>query len=446
MKRHNVNKAPAIRAVTSFIMASALFLSSSFGASVAHAEEKKVSYKYKSETNGNIADFVNMAKEGKDLKGKTVIISTNDVHGAIQKYPYVAALKNFFKTELKADVLLVDSGDFSQDKSSETNDNPDSVGCMMETKGFAAIQAMNAAGYDIATLGNHEFESFVDLDKNLKKAQFKVINSNLVTKDAYKKLEKLSKSYIDSKYDENRKKTFDEIMGTFDNLGRNDYFCQPNYIYNSGESGISIGFFGLLTQEANFGNYAIKDKYKKLKSYINSENKHNSDFDLASTCAKYQIESLRNNGADIVICLSHLGLEDDLEENRSIDLYNAVTSKEPYKALYPLDLVLDGHSHNKVSAGENDEPLLSGEMLLREVGITIIGKDEQNKAKIEKSVLVTIDDIKSCIGPDKATAEVVLKLIEDNNRNLIDSKQDSYVNDLLDHTAEQSDTERRKSA
>ncbi|MCR4995680.1 MAG: hypothetical protein K6A61_00115 [Butyrivibrio sp.] len=446
MKRHNVNKAPAIRAVTSFIMASALFLSSSFGASVAHAEEKKVSYKYKSETNGNIADFVNMAKEGKDFKGKTVIISTNDVHGAIQKYPYVAALKNFFKTELKADVLLVDSGDFSQDKKPEGNHGADSTYCMEETGGKAGIEAMNAAGYDIATLGNHEFESFVTLDDNLKKAQFNVINSNLVTKEANKKLEELAKSYKNAKNDEDAQNAFNGIMNTFGSLTRDDYYCRPNYIYES-SSGIKVGFFGLLTQEASIENLKIKDKYKKLKSKIKLNNKKDSlDFDLASTCAKYQIESLRDNGADVVICLSHLGLEDSVTGNRSIDVYNAVTNEGPYKALYPLDLILDGHSHNKVSAGENNEPLLSGEMLLREVGITIIGKDEQNKAKIEKSVLVTIDDIKSCIGPDKATAEVVLKLIEDNNRNLIDSKQDSYVNDLLDHTTEQSDTERRKSA
>jgi 2',3'-cyclic-nucleotide 2'-phosphodiesterase (5'-nucleotidase family) len=437
MKRHNVNKAPAIRAVLSLIMASSLFLSSNLGASVAHAEEKKVSYNYKSSVNGNISDFVKMADEGRDLSGKTVIISTNDVHGAIQKYPYVAALKKFFSTELKADVLLVDSGDFSQDKKPDGNPGADSAYCMEATGGRAGVEAMNAAGYDIATLGNHEFERFVTLDKNLEKAQFKVINSNLVAKDAYKKLEELGKSYKNAKNDKDSKKKFNEIMDAFDSLSENDYYCQPNYIYNS-KSGINVGFFGLLTGEANLNDY--KNKYKKLKS----EKDLNVDF--ASACAKYQIESLRNNGADIVICLSHLGLEDDREGNRSIDVYDAVTNKEPYKALYPLDLILDGHSHNLISSGENGEPLISGEMLLREVGITIIGKDEQNKAKIEKSVLVTIDDIKESIGPDKATAEVVLNLIKKHNSSLIDNKQDPYINDLLDHTAEQSDNERRKSA
>ena len=444
MKRHNVNKAPAIRAVMSLIMASSLFLSSNLGASVAHAEEKRVGYKYKDSVDGKVSDFVQMANDGKDLSGKTVIISTNDVHGAIQKYPYVAALKNFFSTKLNADVLLVDSGDFSQDKKLKGNKGADSAYCMEESAGLAGVEAMNAAGYDLATLGNHEFEGFVALDDNLKKAQFKVINSNLVTKDAYNKLEELAISYKNAKNNEDAKKTFSKIMDTFGSFTEKDYYRQPNYIYES-KSGIKVGFFGLLTEEASL-NSKFKNKYKKLKSNIELDKNNIIDFDLASTCAKYQIESLRDNGADIVICLSHLGLEDDREGNRSIDVYDAVTSKEPYKALYPLDLVLDGHSHNKVSAGENDEPLLSGEMLLREVGITIIGKDEQNKAKIEKSVLVTIDDIKESIGPDEATAKVVLKLIDDYNKSLLNNTQDPYINDLLDHTAEQADNERRKSA
>ena len=116
MTRHNVNKSPAIRAVMSLAMATFMFLSSGFGASVAHAEEKIVSYKYKTSEPGSISEFKKLAEEGKDLSGKTVIISTNDVHGAIQKYPYVASLKNFFKNDLHSDVILVDSGDFSQDK------------------------------------------------------------------------------------------------------------------------------------------------------------------------------------------------------------------------------------------------------------------------------------------------------------------------------------------
>ena len=57
MKRHNVNKAPAIRAVMSMIMATTIFLSSNFGASVAHAETKTVSYEHNESVDGKISDF-----------------------------------------------------------------------------------------------------------------------------------------------------------------------------------------------------------------------------------------------------------------------------------------------------------------------------------------------------------------------------------------------------
>ena len=146
MTRHNVNKSPAIRAVMSLAMATFMFLSSGFGASIAHAEEKIVSYKYKTSEPGSISEFKKLAEEGKDLSGKTVIISTNDVHGAIQKYPYVASLKSFFKNDLKSDVILVDSGDFSQDKKEKGNPGADSAGCMEKSKGLAGVLAMNATG------------------------------------------------------------------------------------------------------------------------------------------------------------------------------------------------------------------------------------------------------------------------------------------------------------
>ena len=47
-----------------------------------------------------------------NLSGKTVIISTNDVHGAITDFAYVAGLKNKME-ERGATVILVDSGDFT---------------------------------------------------------------------------------------------------------------------------------------------------------------------------------------------------------------------------------------------------------------------------------------------------------------------------------------------
>lgn len=48
------------------------------------------------------------------LKGKTVILHTNDVHGAIDKYAKVAALKNECYDRGASAVVLLDAGDFSQ--------------------------------------------------------------------------------------------------------------------------------------------------------------------------------------------------------------------------------------------------------------------------------------------------------------------------------------------
>ena len=48
-----------------------------------------------------------------DFTGKTVILHTNDVHGALAGYAYAAALKSHFENA-GAEVYLVDAGDFSQ--------------------------------------------------------------------------------------------------------------------------------------------------------------------------------------------------------------------------------------------------------------------------------------------------------------------------------------------
>ena len=81
-----------------------------------------------------------------DFEGKTVVLSTNDVHGAVGRYRYVAGLKREL-TGRGADVILVDSGDFLQGEI-----------YVNSSKGESAIKMMNLAGYDYSTLGNHEFD------------------------------------------------------------------------------------------------------------------------------------------------------------------------------------------------------------------------------------------------------------------------------------------------
>ena len=82
-------------------------------------------------------------------KNEITVIYTNDVHTYIDKtlsYATVSAMKQDYQKAGKQ-VLLVDAGDHIQGTA---------YGGMDEGK--TIVQLMNAAGYDIATLGNHEFD------------------------------------------------------------------------------------------------------------------------------------------------------------------------------------------------------------------------------------------------------------------------------------------------
>lgn len=106
-----------------------------------------------------------LAADG-ELAGKTVILHTNDVHGAIGLYAKVAALKKDY-AEKGADVILVDAGDYIQ-----------GTPYVSDSQGKTAIELMNAAGYDVATFGNHEFDyGFANLQTIFKDAKFKVIGN-----------------------------------------------------------------------------------------------------------------------------------------------------------------------------------------------------------------------------------------------------------------------------
>ena len=75
-----------------------------------------------------------------DYTGKTVILSSNDVHGAIESYQYMAGLRTQYE-KLGAKVFTLDCGDFSSGNN-----------YVKYSQGVDAINLMNAAGYDISTL------------------------------------------------------------------------------------------------------------------------------------------------------------------------------------------------------------------------------------------------------------------------------------------------------
>ena len=260
-----------------------------------------------------------------DLSGKTIILHTNDTHGALLGFAQVAQVRKDFEAQ-GATVILVDAGDYSQGTPYV------SVG-----KGEAAITMMNAAGYHLATLGNHEFDfGYAQLMENLSKAEFKPIAADVLLKQT-------GKSILDGH----------TILDM---------------------NGVKIGFFGMETPET----------FTKVNPSLIQELTFPQGEELYA-CAQAEVDALKAEGAALVIGLVHLGVDNESEPNRSIDLYNHVTG---------IDFLIDGHSHTVMTAGPNGEPIQSTGTKASDTALMNVGMIQIDNAtgKIEKNKLIPLGD------------------------------------------------------
>lgn len=272
------------------------------------------------------------------MAGKTVILHTNDVHGAIAGYAYITALKADYEAK-GAEVILVDAGDYSQGTS-----------YVSVTKGLDAIEMMNAAGYDVVTLGNHEFDyGYTQLKDNMTKAKFKVLCADVFNADG---------------------------TPIFD----------ANYTYTT-KSGVKVGFFGMETPETQ-----TKANPTKIKGLTFATN------DAFTKAAADQVEALKN--ADVVICLAHLGVDGESKPYRSTDLYAAVKG---------IDFIIDGHSHTVMTKGENGEPIQSTGTAFANIGVIVI--DDATK-KIESNSLFEIKEDTAKDATVAAAAQKIIDRID----------------------------------
>lgn len=221
-----------------------------------------------------------------------VILHTNDTHSQIEPYTYKAdtnvggflrreALVREIRTE-HPDLLLFDAGDFSQ-----------GTPYFNVFKGYTEVEMMNAMGYDAIALGNHEFDNgSAALAKLLKKADFKVVCANY----------------------EFHNKTLAKVVKHHVVLKRN---------------GLKIGVFGLLV---DLRTLISTSTYKEI-TYL----------DPVAT-AKNEVKELNSMGCDLIICLSHLGIEEDM-------VNDFVVAKE----VPDIDIIIGGHSHKELS-----EPVVIG--------------------------------------------------------------------------------------
>ena len=195
-------------------------------------------------------------------KKELVILHTNDTHSTILPLNVNLDDKdlagrggflrriNMIKEQRQQypDLLLFDSGDFSQGS-----------GYYTLFKGEVEIGLMNQMGYDAVTIGNHEFDFGLDnMAKIFRQAKFPIVCSNYDCTGTV--LEELVKPYITMK-----------------------------------RNGVKIGVFALCPP---------------LKGLVFDGNCEGITFlDPAETAQKY-IDILRKQEkCDIVICLSHLGWE-----------------------------------------------------------------------------------------------------------------------------------------
>ena len=256
------------------------------------------------------------ADEPKPLDGKTVILHTNDVHGSIELYAKVAAMKDDYEAQ-GAQVILADAGDYSQG----------TVYVSLE-KGKNAVTMMNLAGYDVATIGNHEFDyGYAQLKSNLDSAAFKVVCANVL---------------------QDGSPVFDAYT-----------------MINKG--GVQVAFVGVETPEAQTkANPAL---IQGLTFLAGNE---------MYAAVQAQVDAAKTAGADIVIVLTHLGVDSSSEPNTSYDLYEKVTG---------IDFIIDGHSHTVMTKGPEDEPIQSTGTALNNIGVITI--DNATK-KIKSSELIPI--------------------------------------------------------
>lgn len=216
-------------------------------------------------------------------KNKITIFHTNDMHGALDsRYTPEGKLIQIGVDVLKAlkdstpNSILVDAGDATQGEMLAAS-----------SQGSKIIELMNAAGYDIMALGNHEFDYGVDsLKLNAALAKFKMISANV--------------------YDGENPVLFSDT-----NNGSN-VIIEKN--------GKKIGFFGLTTCEAKFSTHPT--------------NVENLIFKDEAQIARQQYQILKQQNCDIIICIAHIG-------STGID---AVAAEAPQ-----IDLIIDGHSHEVYS-------------------------------------------------------------------------------------------------
>ena len=232
------------------------------------------------------------------VQGDIAILYTNDIHTYIDgvlSYDVIAGLKAALSAQYEH-VLLVDAGDHIQGTAYGSMD-----------KGATIIELMNAAGYDLATLGNHEFDYGMDGTMNvIDWASFPYTSCNFHHEENGVKGEPVLDSFVTF--------TLGQEVIAFVGITTPESFTKSTPAYFQDENGNYI--YGISAGEDGAALYA--------------------DVQAA-------IDAAKAAGATKVIALGHLG--DDAASQ-------PWTSEETIANVSGLTAFIDGHSHSVVKGTE----------------------------------------------------------------------------------------------
>lgn len=201
-----------------------------------------------------------------------VILSVNDMHASIDQFPKFAAMVDSLRS-IYPDMLLYSAGD-------NRTGNP--VNDQYSPTNYPMIELMNRTGFDLCTVGNHEWDgNIVALQNDIERASFPFLCANVFIPDTV-------------------------------NLDIKPYIAFEH-------QGVKVAVVGLIEVRHDGIPGAHPDNLTKV-SFKRPE----------AVLPNYQF--LRNQN-DVVILLSHCGLDDDIE----------LAKANPW-----LDVIIGGHSHTLI--------------------------------------------------------------------------------------------------
>ena len=216
---------------------------------------------------------------------KLVILHTNDTHSQIEVVRSGKGIgkggvhqRAEFFAKIKAEnenVLILDAGDYNQGTPYFT-----------VFKGDLEVQVMNELGYEVVTLGNHEFDNGLDeLARRLRNAKYTTVCANYDFTDT--PLKDIIKPYV---------------------------------VIERG--GLKIGIFGITTD---------------LKTLVAKQNIKGMVYEDAYEVTDATALKLRNElGCDLVIALTHIGYSGYPNQLSDINLAQKTEN---------VDIIIGGHSH-----------------------------------------------------------------------------------------------------